>query len=152
MDEDTEIVKFTQTAHQILHTPLLNKGSAFTEEERDALGLHGLIPYHVSTLEEQLERNYRNFSLRRTALGKYVYLLSLMNRNELLFYQLVDKHVKEMLPYIYTPTVGEASQQFSFIYMQQRGMYISYPMVDRIDDIFRNVPNDETDVVVLTDG
>jgi len=152
MDKDAEIVKLTQTPHQILHTPLLNKGSAFTEEERDELGLHGLIPYHISTLEEQLERNYRNFSLRRTALGRYVYLTSLMNRNELLFYQLVDKHVKEMLPYIYTPTVGEASQQYSFIYMQQRGMYISYPMVDKIDAMFQNIPQKEVDVVVLTDG
>ena len=113
MDEDAEIVKLSQTPHQILHTPLLNKGSAFSEEERDALGLHGLMPYHISTVPEQLDRNYRNFTLRRTALGRYVYLSSLMNRNEILFYQLVDRHVKEMLPYIYTPTVGEASQQYS---------------------------------------
>ena len=152
MDDEPEIVKLTQTPYQILHNPLLNKGTAFTEEERDELGLHGLIPYHVSTLEQQLHRNYRNFSIRRTPLGKYVYLISLLNRNELLFYQLLDQYVKEMLPVIYTPTVGEASQQYSMIYMQQRGLYISYPMMDRIDEILKNVPNQALDVAVMTDG
>src|ERR1700690_2317458 len=93
----------------ILSDPLLNKGTAFTVEERDHLKLNGLIPYHVSTLEEQVQRRNQNFKAQKTYLTKHLFLSALHNRNEVLFYRLVSEHITEMLPYIYTPTVGDVS-------------------------------------------
>lgn len=137
---------------ELLLNPLLNKGTAFTNAERDALGLHGLLPSHVSSVEEQLKRSYRNFTKKRTPLGQYAYLMSLLNRNELLFYQLVLRHVVEMLPVIYTPTVGEAAVQYSQIYSHRRGLYVSAPLEDKIEAMVDALPHDELDVLVVTDG
>lgn len=136
----------------ILHNPLINKGSAFTEEERDSLGLHGLLPTHISTIEEQVKRRYLNFCSQTVELGRYMYLAALHDRNETLFYRLVHEHIKEMLPYIYTPTVGEASQHFSYLYHQTRGIYFPYDKQDKIDEILQNIPQKEIDVIVITDG
>lgn len=147
-----ETVKINLSPQEILNTPLLNKGTAFTQRERDELGLHGLIPSRISSVEDQLERAYLNFSKKRTPLGKYDFLMNLMNRNELLFYQFLDRHPAEMLPLIYTPTVGEAAIHYSSIYFQQRGLYISYPIKEKIEEIFERYPQDEVDVVVVTDG
>lgn len=137
---------------QILNDPLLNKGTAFTQEERDVLKLHGLLPIHVSTIEEQVERRYENFIAKSDQLSKYNFLSNLQNRNEILFYRLVQEHVSEMLPLIYTPTVGDVSVHYSSLYRQHRGVYLSYPLMDKIDEIIENLPNGEIDVIVVTDG
>ncbi len=147
-----EIVELSLSPEQILNTPLVNKGTAFTQEERDELGLNGLLPSKISTVEEQIERTLQNFSKKRTPLGKYTFLKSLLSRNELLFYQFISRFPAEMVPYIYTPTVGEAAMQYSSIYFQQRGLYVSFPMQDKMEEIFRNCPQKEIDVVVVTDG
>src|SRR5579862_313332 len=139
------------TPEQILNDPLLNKGTAFTDQEREALGLHGLLPCHVSTMEEQLERRYQNFKEKPSSLEKYTYLSSLQNRNEILFYRLVYEHVSEMLPLIYTPTVGDVSLLFSVLYRKNRGIYLSYPLKDKMDAIISSLSKD-IDVIVVTDG
>lgn len=132
--------------------PLFNKGTAFNDEERELYGLHGLLPCHVSSLEEQLKRCYFNFSKKKTPLGKYIYLMSLLNRNEKLFYHFISRFPSEMLPYIYTPTVGEASIQFSSLTWQPRGLYVSYPLKDKVEEMLDNIPNQDIQVIVITDG
>lgn len=145
-------IELSLDAEEILNNPLLNKGTAFTTEERDSLGLHGLLPFHVSTIEQQVQRRYENFKERKDNLSKYIFLSSLQNRNEILFYRLVYEHVTEMLPLIYTPTVGDVSMHYSILYRQHRGIYLSYPLQDKIGDIIWNLPNEEIDVIVVTDG
>lgn len=145
-------IELTLEAVEILNNPLYNKGTAFTNEERDALGLHGLLPFHTSTIEQQVKRRYENFKERKDDLSKYIFLSSLQNRNEILFYRLVYEHITEMLPLIYTPTVGDVSMHFSILYRQHRGIYFSYPLQDKIGDIIWNLPNEEIEVIVVTDG
>ncbi len=142
----------TKRGHDLLSTPLLNKGTAFTQAERDAYGLNGLLPSHISTIDEQLQRTKLNFGKKRTALGKYTFLMSLLNRNECLFYQFALKYATELLPYIYTPTVGEASIQYSQLYSHQRGFYVSFPLRDKIEEMVDNLDQEEVDVLVVTDG
>lgn len=137
---------------EILDNALLNKGTAFTNEERDLLKLHGLLPFHVSSIEEQVQRRYENFQKRPDDLSKYNFLSSMQNRNEILFYRFVHEHIAEMLPLIYTPTVGDVSLQYSLLYRQHRGIYLSYPLRDKIDAIIDHLPNDDLDVIVVTDG
>lgn len=140
-------------SEKLLNHPIYNKGTAFTAEERDAFHLHGLLPFHVSTLEEQVIRRYQNFLAQKDPLAKYTFLSSLQDRNEVLFYRLVLDHISEMLPFIYTPTIGEVSLQFSALYQQHRGgVYLSYPLQDKIEEIIANLPQNELDVVVVTDG
>ena len=146
-----KIVSIRERGSQILGNPLLNKGTAFTTAERDALGLNGLLPSHVSSIDEQIKRSYINFQSKQTPLGKYSYLTALLNRNELLFYQLVSRHIPEMLPVIYTPTVGEGATNYSQMYSQRRGFYVSYPLRDKIEQMFDQLP-DDVDVAVVTDG
>ena len=136
----------------ILRNPLLNKGTAFTDIERDRLKLHGKLPYHVSTIDEQVERRYQNFKAQSSDLSKHLFLSALHNRNEVLFYKLVSQHVAEMLPFIYTPTVGDVSVHYSSLYTDPRGIYLSYPLKDKIEEIIENIEQDEIDVVVVTDG
>lgn len=147
-----ETVEVDLDPYDIFHDPLLNKGTGFSEEERDELGLHGLIPFHVSSIEEQVERRYANFCAKKTGIDKYKFLATLQDRNETLFYALCSKHPEEMLPYIYTPTVGDASLNFSYLYVQNRGVYLSYPHKDRMEEIINNIPRDQVDVIVVTDG
>lgn len=132
--------------------PLLNKSTAFTEEERKEFGLEGLFPSHVSPLEEQIEREYTNFKNFTTNLDKHVYLRVLQDRNEVLFYALLDSHLEEMLPIIYTPTVAEAVQKFSLIYRFPRGIVVSTANIDDIDTILENVPVSDVKLVVATDS
>lgn len=137
----------------ILDTPLLNKGSAFPEEERRALGLLGLLPSHVSTIEEQLARTYENYCLKDTDLERHVFLAALQDRNEVLFYRLLQEHIEEMAPIIYTPVVGLACQRYSHIYRRPRGVYLSYPYQDDFDTILEQATRGrEIAVVVMTDG
>ena len=136
----------------LLQNSLWNKGTGFTQEERDSLGLNGLLPPHISTLEEQLKRNYANFVRKKSALGKYVFLLQLLARNEHLFYQFISQRPAEMLPFIYTPTVGDASIHYSMIFTHQRGLYLSYPLMDKMEEMVSNFPNKDVEVIVVTDG
>ncbi|RTH97781.1 NAD-dependent malic enzyme [Thermus scotoductus] len=136
----------------LLRLPLLNKGTAFTEEERRALGLEGLLPPHVNTLEEQKERVYRRYRLIQSPLEKHIYLRHLQDRNEVLFYALLVDHLEEMLPILYTPTVGEAVREFSHIYRYPRGFTASTRNIDFIEQALANVPLEEVRLIVATDS
>jgi malate dehydrogenase (oxaloacetate-decarboxylating) len=136
----------------LLDTPVWNKGTAFDDNERAAFGLQGLIPARIESLEEQAGRAYEAFKTKSTDLGRHIYLRQLQDSNETLFYRLMLEHVEEMLPMVYTPTVGLACQEFSHIYRRPRGLIVSYPLRDSIAQILRNRPNREVDVIVVTDG
>jgi malate dehydrogenase (oxaloacetate-decarboxylating) len=139
---------------EVLQTPALNKGVAFPEAERRALGLIGLLPPAVLTLEEQARRAYGQYRAQPNALQAYVYLQSLHVRNEVLFYRLLTDHLHEMLPVVYTPTVGEAIREYSHEYRRPRGVYLSVDHVDEIELAFANfgVSPEDVDLVVATDG
>lgn len=145
-------IQAKERGQALLNNPLLNKGMAFSNEERERLGLHGLIPYHVASIEEQVARRYENFIKQPTPLAKYLFLSALQNNNEVLFYRLVSEHIIEMLPYIYTPTVGDASLAFSAIYTQRRGLYLSYPHRDKMEEMIANLGKEKIEVMVVTDG
>ncbi len=132
--------------------PLLNKSTAFTPEEREELGLEGLFPPHISSLEEQVQRTYANFRRFTTNLDKHIYLRVLQDRNEVLFYALIQRHLEEMLPIIYTPTVAEAVQKFSLIYRWPRGLVVSTENIDRVDEVLENTPIPDVRLVVATDS
>ncbi|MCV9878183.1 NAD-dependent malic enzyme [Brenneria izbisi] len=136
----------------LLEFPLLNKGSAFTEEERADFNLHGLLPEAVETIEEQAERAWRQYQEFKNDIDKHVYLRNIQDTNETLFYRLLDAHLSEMMPIIYTPTVGEACEHFSDIYRRARGLFISYPNRAHIDDMLQNATKQNVKVIVVTDG
>jgi len=136
----------------LLDTPLLNKGTAFSDTERTQFGLHGLLPPCVETLEEQVARAHEAYARKEDDLERHTYLRSLQDNNEVLFYRLLLEHIEQMTPIIYTPTVALACQQFSHIYRRPRGMFIGYPQRDSIVELLRNRPNPNVDVIVVTDG
>ncbi|CNG01449.1 NAD-dependent malic enzyme [Yersinia frederiksenii] len=136
----------------LLEFPLLNKGSAFTDEERNQFNLHGLLPETVETIEEQAERAYRQYQDFKNDDDKHIYLRNIQDTNETLFYRLLEAHLSEMMPIIYTPTVGEACEHFSDIYRRARGLFISYPNRDHIDDMLQNATKQNVKVIVVTDG
>ncbi|MEN9682070.1 MAG: NAD-linked malate dehydrogenase [Pseudomonadota bacterium] len=136
----------------LLENSVFNKGSAFTEEERDLYGLRGLLPPHVDTLEEQVSRAYGAYKEASGDLQKHIFLRQLQDTNEVLFYRLLLGHIEEMLPIVYTPTVGLACEQFSHIYRRPRGLFISYPNRGNIRKILANRPVTDVDVIVVTDG
>src|SRR3954467_8128325 len=138
-------------ASALLADPLLNKGTAFTERERDALGLRGLLPPRVFTLEEQVERSLAAIRRKADALEKYIYLTNLQNRNEVLFYRLVLDHIEEMVPLIYTPTVGQACLEYGSIYRRPRGLFLSLNERGRIAELLGQWPQDEVRLIVVTD-
>jgi malate dehydrogenase (oxaloacetate-decarboxylating) len=133
-------------------TPLLNKGSAFSAEERSSFNLEGLLPEATETIQEQVERAYQQYKGFESDMDKHIYLRNIQDTNETLFYRLVQNHVSEMMPIIYTPTVGAACENFSNIYRRGRGLFISYPNRDRIDDLLNNAANHNVKVIVVTDG
>nr|EEK68227.1 NAD-dependent malic enzyme 2 [Bacillus wiedmannii] len=139
---------------EVLSTPLLNKGVAFTQEEREELGLKGLLPPAVLTLEEQARRAYEQFCSQPDDLLKNVYLTALHDRNEVLFYRILTNHLREMLPIVYTPTVGVAIQRYSHEYRKPRGVYLSINDPSGIEDAFANIgaTAENIDLVVVTDG
>ena len=137
---------------ELLQNPMLNKGTAFTEEERTALGLKGLLPPLVFSLEEQVARVMENYRRKQTDLERYIHLVSLQDRNETLFYRVVMDSLEEMMPIIYTPTVGQACQQFGHIFRRPRGLYISYQDRGHVADLLRNWPRKDVRVIVVTDG
>ncbi len=136
----------------LLNNPPLNKGTAFTEAERESFGLHGLLPPVVEPLDDQCVRAYQAFSLKSNDLERHIYLRQLQDTNEVLFYRLLLDHVDEMLPIVYTPVVALGCQEFSHIYRRPRGLFISYPLRHFIPALLRNHPNPEVDVIVVTDG
>ena len=137
---------------QILHEPLLNKGSAFSLKEREALHLNGLLPPKVLTIEQQKNRILENFNNKHNDLEKYIFLIALQDRNETLFYRTITDEIEEMMPIIYTPIVGEACQKYGHIFRRPRGLYISKNDKGNIRNILKNWSNDNVDVIVVTDG
>jgi malate dehydrogenase (oxaloacetate-decarboxylating) len=150
--ETETAVATTLSGQMLLDNPLLNKGSAFPPNERREFGLMGLLPPHLSTIEEQLTRTYENYQRKETDLERYVFLTALQDRNETLFYRLLQEHITEMMPIIYTPTVGEGCQQYSHVFRRPRGLYISYPQRDEIPSLLANAPSEMVEVIVVTDG
>lgn len=136
----------------LLNRRELNKGTAFTEEERSKFGLHGLLPPHVESLDEQVIRAYEAYKRKDDDLERHIYLRALQDTDEVLFYRLLLDHIEEMTPIVYTPVVGLACEQFSHIYRRPRGLFISYPLRDSISAVLRNRPNPDVDVIVVTDG
>src|SRR5215831_17946057 len=140
------------TGHPLLDHPLLNEGSAFAEADRRRLGLLGLLPYHCSSIDEQLVRVYGNYSRKTNDLERYIFLTSLQDRNETLFYRLLAEHITEMMPIIYTPTVGEGCRRYSHVFRRPRGLYLSYPYREEIPQLLENSPVQNVEVIVVTDG
>src|SRR5215510_11229986 len=140
------------SGQEILNHPVLNKGTAFTDPERKRLGLDGLLPPLVETLDEQAVRAYEAYRRKDDDLERHIYLRALQDTNEVLFYRLLLDHIEEMTPIVYTPVVALACQQFSQIYRRPRGLFVSYPLRDSIPALLRNRPNPDVDVIVVTDG
>jgi malate dehydrogenase (oxaloacetate-decarboxylating) len=140
------------TGNDLLCTPKLNKGTAFSEEERTTFGLTGLLPNQVETLEQQVERMYAQYHEHTTHLSKHIYLNVLHDYNETLFYKLTHDHLEETLPILYTPTIGEAVKRFSLEYRKARGLYISYPNRHLMDVILEHRLPPAVDLAVITDG
>lgn len=138
--------------YMITRMPLLNKSTAFSQEERDELGLTGLIPPHVFGLDQQIKRAYKNFKRFASNLDKHIYLRVLQDRNEVLFYALIDQYLDEMLPIIYTPTVAEAVQNFSMLYRFPRGLVVDTTNIDHIDEVLANLPLHDVRLAVATDS
>src|SRR6266496_388760 len=160
MNSATSTLEFTEsesrtisiTGQRLLDDPLLNKSSAFPDEERRELGLRGLLPLHTSTIGEQLARVYENYQRKDSDIERYIFLTALQDRNETLFCRLLQDHVSEMTPIIYTPTVGDGCRQYSHVFRRPRGLYISYPYRDEILSLLNNAPVKDVDVIVVTDG
>jgi malate dehydrogenase (oxaloacetate-decarboxylating) len=136
----------------LINSPRLNKGTAFTDHERDIFHLHGLLPPHVGTLEEQLARRMQALDEQSTPFNKYAFLRDMQDTNETIFYALLVRNVEKMLPLVYTPTVGEGCQRFSEIWRKPRGLFLSYPNKDRIDEILSHSRYDCIKCVVVSDG
>lgn len=136
----------------LLEAPLLNKGSAFTERERQQFNLEGLLPYNIETIEEQKARVYEQLCSFESPIDKHIFLRNIQDTNETVYFRLVADHLTEIMPLIYTPTVGLVCQQFSKIYRRKRGLFISYPDRARIDDMLQNATKQNVKVIVLTDG
>ena len=144
----------TCRGYSVLSDPWLNKGTAFTEPERAALGLTGLLPSRVLTLDQQARRAYQQCSRQASDLDKNIYLTALHDRNEVLFYRVLTDHLSELLPIVYTPTIGEAIQQYSHQYRRPRGVYLSIDAPDQIETALRapELSADEVNLIVATDA
>ncbi len=140
------------TSSTLLQAPLLNKGTAFTREERDWLGLRGLLPPRISSLGNQVVRVLENFAHEPDDLARYVYLAGLQDRNETLFYRVLVDHVEQMMPVVYTPTVGKACETYGHIFRRPRGLFVSLDDLDHLDDCVANWPHNDVRIIVLTDG
>lgn len=145
-------MKINLTGYDLLIHPRLNKGTAFSDRERDAFGLHGLLPPHVGTLEDQRKRRKKGLDELDTPIQKYSFMRDLQDINETLFYSFITHYIEESLPIVYTPTVGEACQQFSEIWRKPRGLFLSYPNRDMIDQIFSHPRYAGIKCIVVSDG
>jgi malate dehydrogenase (oxaloacetate-decarboxylating) len=147
-----DVVQTRLHGFELLHNSRLNKGTAFTEEERTTFALHGLLPPHIGSLEDQRERRMRVLASRNTAFGKYSNMRDLQDNCETLFYSLIAHHTEELLPIVYTPAVGEGCQRFSEIWRRPRGLFLSYTHKDRIEEILSDPRYDEVRCIVVSDG
>jgi malate dehydrogenase (oxaloacetate-decarboxylating) len=152
VDQNRRVVRTRLHGVELLFNSRLNKGTAFSEAERDAFGLHGLLPPHIGTLEDQRERRKRVLDSRDTAFGKYSNMRDLQGNNETLFYSMIEHYTEELLPVVYTPAVGEGCQRFSEIWRRPRGLFISYPNRERIDQILADKRYDDVRCIVVSDG
>ena len=142
----------TLSGSDIIHDPLLNKGTGFSKAEREHLGLTGLLPPRILTLDEQKKKIMEVFEKKPSDLEKYIYMIALQDRNETLFYRVVFDYIDTMMPIIYTPTVGEACQEYDHIFRRPRGLYISIEDSEKIDQLLQNWPQNQVDIIVVTDG
>jgi malate dehydrogenase (oxaloacetate-decarboxylating) len=140
------------TGYDLVNKPILNKGTAFPETERDAFRLHGVLPPHVGTLEDQVSRRLKVLRAFETDFERYAFLRDVQDTNETLFYAMLVQNIEELLPLVYTPTVGEGCQRFSEIWRKPRGIFLSYPNKDRIRDILSDARYDKVRVIVVSDG
>jgi malate dehydrogenase (oxaloacetate-decarboxylating) len=145
-------VQVSLSGFNLINSPRLNKGTAFSEQERDVFDLHGLLPPHVGTLDEQIARRLHALDRQPNSFSKYAFLRDLQDTNETLFYALVVRNVEHMLPLVYTPTVGEGCQRFSEIWRKPRGLFLSYPDRHRITQILNHSRYDEVKCIVVSDG
>ncbi len=152
MQDRPRVMETARSGYELLNDPLLNKGTAFTETERDAFELHGLLPPYVSSLDRQVQRRLDALRDLSGDLQKYVFLRGLQDSNETLFYALLTRHIEELMPIVYTPIVGLGCQQFSRIFRKPRGLFLSYPLKERIRDILANPRFDAIDAIVVSDG
>jgi malate dehydrogenase (oxaloacetate-decarboxylating) len=152
MEKLESIIVIHQSGKDLMADPTLNKGTAFTEEERTEFDLHGLLPPVVETLEQQCVRAYEAYKRKDDDLERHIFLRALQDTNETLFYALLYRHIGEMAPIIYTPVVAQSSINFSHIYRRPRGLFLSYPLADKMDEIIENRPYRDVDVIVVTDG
>lgn len=141
-----------QSGKDLMSDPVLNKGTAFNEEERSKFGLHGLLPAVTETLEQQCVRGYEAFKRKDDDLERHIFLRALQDTNETLFYALLYRHIAELAPIIYTPVVAQSAITFSHIYRRPRGLFLSYPLAKKMDEIIENRPYRDVDVIVVTDG
>ncbi|EMM5417115.1 NAD-dependent malic enzyme [Citrobacter amalonaticus] len=140
------------TGKLLLESPLLNKGSSFTRQERNDFNLNGLLPSAIEDIHEQAERAYQQYQDAESDSARHIYLRNIQDTNETLFYYLLKTHLSEMLPIVYTPEVGAACEKFSGIYRRARGVFISWPDRERIDDILHDISRNDVNVIVVTDG
>jgi malate dehydrogenase (oxaloacetate-decarboxylating) len=152
MRTDPQLLQTALSGYELLNDPLLNKGTAFSEVERDEFDLFGLLPPHVTTLDLQVQRRLEAFRGIGTDLQKYVFLRGFQDSNETLFYALLTRNIAEMTPIVYTPTVGLGCQQFSRIFRKPRGLFLSFPLQDRISRILSNPRFDNVEAIVVSDG
>lgn len=149
---DARIIPATLSAHEILENPILNKSSAFTQEEREALGLNGLLPPTVECLQDQVARRVEALKALPTQLDRYVYLRDLQDTNETLYYAVITQDLYNILPIIYTPTVGEGCQKYSHLFRRPRGLFLTLSQQDQLDEILANPRFDDVKCIVVTDG
>src|SRR3984885_12211088 len=150
--ESHDAIEVSLAGIGLINSPRLNKGTAFPDHERDLFGLHGLLPPHVGTLDEQVERRLRALNDEPTPFTKYSFLRDLQDINETLFYALLVRNIEQMLPLVYTPAVGEGCQRFSEIWRKPRGLFLSYPDKDRIEQILNHSRYDDVKCIVVSDG
>ena len=152
LSPEGRVIRTRLSGYQLLSNPRLNKGTAFTEHERDIFALHGLLPPHIGTLDEQRERRIKAFHSQSSAFDKYRFMRDLQDSAETLFYSLIAHNMEEMLPVVYTPAVGEGCQRFSEIWRKPRGLFISYPNRDRMDQMLADPRYDDVRCIVVSDG
>lgn len=149
---NVKTLEVSLSGFDLINSPRLNKGIAFSDHERDMFDLHGLLPTHVGSLDEQIERRMEALRAQPNSFRKYSFLRELQDSNETLFYALLVRNIEEMLPLVYTPTVGEGCQRFSEIWRKPRGLFLSYPNKDRIDQILNHARYDDVKCIVVSDG
>src|SRR3984957_20406259 len=147
-----QALQVSLSGFSLINSPRLNKGTAFSDHERDVFNLHGLLPPHVGSLDEQLERRMQTLERQPTPFAKYSFLRDLQDTNETVFYALLVRNVEHMLPFVYTPTVGEGCQRFSEIWRKPRGLFLSYPNKNRIAKILDHARYDNVKCIVVSDG